>query len=1057
MSQLAKYWPTTEEINNCIKAEAETNDESLILAVHQKMSISKINLNKLNDEEICSEENLLKYFLSNDYMSEGFLLVPITGISGAGKSHAIRWLNANLKKLDAENKKSYIIKIPKTATLKNVVERILEPLKNNSEYKSIYEDLNKVSEEITEETAVIKFEAGLKLAFKDKENQIRGESLNSNTININRELLNTEMGFCKTLPSLFSDIEMKKHFEKVLSRIILRSIKGNNNDELNNEFEFPIFYPQDFEIPDGINASESAKQIQKFYYNDLQDEEKRKKISDFCNSILDNAIQKTFKLHENLGGKTLQDIILDIRRVLLKENKELILLIEDFVALTGIQETLLNICIQSAYEDGLQKYCFMRTAVALTDGYLLNKDTINTRAKYQFKVRSSFNNESEILIQVINLVGAYLNAARYGEKEIKSLYYNSNTQDNWIKPYQNEDISDEDKDVLKEFGFSSHKYNLFPYNNKCISQLSLKHLKDGNEIIYNPRKVINYILREFLIENRDDFLNKKFPQLNFNTSADISTFINKKILEKDRNKYKSFINLWGGNPDKESDLKSIHPNLYKAFGLKPIFDLDDYKEELQSNTKSVNLIMNDDSKYNKISDKVLNTYNTEIIKGSQFSEYDIKWKKWTEDLDKWSNDNISLSQDQARDIRNNISKSIENRINWNHLFIRKREIKATQIFIPNVSKGNPKNESEILIKISDTHKDDTGKLRKSILSVIRLYENNWDLSYPDSSEDLIYFNSFISKLTDIVVSKFREESSNELKPLTQVLLFSSLLLGKNTYNIDKSNTSRIVNSIYENPNEPNKFDGMDKWNEARIKYYHLYDSYKDLFFDRFACFQGTGKNILCINNIIIRESLKKVENIIDTFEDIRNNKEYKYLFEYEFKNNKELIEYLHSSKITSLINDSKIIKNIFIQWKNKLNELIGIEFDKNELITTLNKTISDLNKAGNLWPNNKITFEEIKKIIRNFQELSIKEMLENAKEIEKENTVKTVYIATKFDENVYKLSSDFLDKIPEFFRNVEMKTQQEIDMLNENDPEPIKVEISSLLDSISSIVSELEI
>jgi len=42
-------------------------------------------------------------------------------------------------------------------------------------------------------------------------------------------------------------------------------------------------------------------------------------------------------------------VILEIRILLLKDRRELVILVEDFRALTGIQETLLNVMIQGGH------------------------------------------------------------------------------------------------------------------------------------------------------------------------------------------------------------------------------------------------------------------------------------------------------------------------------------------------------------------------------------------------------------------------------------------------------------------------------------------------------------------------------------------------------------------------------------------------------------------------------------------------------------------------------------------------------------------------------------
>jgi hypothetical protein len=40
MTGLAKYWPDREQITDCIKREAETTSEAVLLAVHQTMALS---------------------------------------------------------------------------------------------------------------------------------------------------------------------------------------------------------------------------------------------------------------------------------------------------------------------------------------------------------------------------------------------------------------------------------------------------------------------------------------------------------------------------------------------------------------------------------------------------------------------------------------------------------------------------------------------------------------------------------------------------------------------------------------------------------------------------------------------------------------------------------------------------------------------------------------------------------------------------------------------------------------------------------------------------------
>jgi hypothetical protein len=79
-----------------------------------------------------TEKDLLEVFIT-DNVPGGALLMPITGPSGVGKSHIIRWLDAQLQRLP-ERDSFHIIRIPKSASLRTGVERILAPLADDPRY-----------------------------------------------------------------------------------------------------------------------------------------------------------------------------------------------------------------------------------------------------------------------------------------------------------------------------------------------------------------------------------------------------------------------------------------------------------------------------------------------------------------------------------------------------------------------------------------------------------------------------------------------------------------------------------------------------------------------------------------------------------------------------------------------------------------------------------------------------------------------------------------------------------------------------------------------------------
>ena len=64
------------------------------------------------------------------------------------------------------------------------------------------------------------------------------------------------------------------------------------------------------------------------------------------------------------------DLFDAVRAQLFHEGKELVLLVEDFVVLSGIQKQVLQVIIKEAFRDGRQVLCTMRTVLAYTTGYM---------------------------------------------------------------------------------------------------------------------------------------------------------------------------------------------------------------------------------------------------------------------------------------------------------------------------------------------------------------------------------------------------------------------------------------------------------------------------------------------------------------------------------------------------------------------------------------------------------------------------------------------------------------------------------------------------------------
>ena len=504
--KLSNYWPTSSEVDACIKNEAETAAESVLLAVHRKVEFL-VELSGHHSAK--NEDHLLQEFLTPNVPS-GALIMPILGASGIGKSHVIRWLQAMIQR-QTDSAKFHVIRIPKTANLRKVVELILQPLEKNQNYEKIRRDLDEAVQNVTEQELITRFVAELT-------NQIRahGEQAALQFSSVDRETkqkLKKEINFSQNLPFLFTDSALQDYFNsKVFKRLTKRSLSGSQSDE---DFdELPQFKENDFDFPETINISLCSRAVNKYISSNIaiSDNTIKKSIVEFLNGhqLIDRALKRAFNINGDFGGKTLEELILDIRDELFKEGKELVLLIEDFAALTGFQDTLLNVAIQEGQVDGKQVRATMRTAVAVTDGYQLT-DTISTRAKSRWRIQSrSFADNEAVVREIEDMVGAYLNAARWGKDSLDDKYRNNTDESDWVGVYHDAGIDDEEDKILTKFGKSLSGFPLCPCKGNALNILQVGLWERTGTLVFTPRELINQIIRPTLLQ-RDLYEQKLFP------------------------------------------------------------------------------------------------------------------------------------------------------------------------------------------------------------------------------------------------------------------------------------------------------------------------------------------------------------------------------------------------------------------------------------------------------------------------------------------------------------------------------------------------------------------
>ncbi|MER8724904.1 protein DpdH [Mesorhizobium sp. M1027] len=958
---LDNYWPLESQVNACIKNEAETADVAVLLAVHQPSSLVTIDVGT-GTHTVVSEQDLLDAFLT-DNVPGGTLLFPITGASGAGKSHIIRWLDAQLQR-SPKRDKLHVIRIPKSASLRNVVELILEPLKDNARYKDASEELKRAVAEVDVATAAVTFRAHLENALADIRRKLEAEAQR----HPERTDLRPKIGHARDLPKLFSDPALSQHFvENVLSRVVSRSLRGRNeaDDEAVDQTQFT---PADLVLPNSVNLGDASFPVRQYYKTIVASADPARVVVaiDLLNEAIDPAIGNVFQLQQSTGGITLQDIILAVRKTLLDEGKELVLLVEDFAALSGIQDVLLKVSIQEGERDGKTVRATMRTAIALTDGVLAFRETIYTRAQREWVVGGRDLSDEEIRASAVELVGAYLNAARWGEDSLRRKFADSDgqTAGSWLGTWRDED-DDAAQDLLGAFGASRAGHPLFPFNRQAITALVDAHLVKNGQLVLNPRKVINFILRNTLLL-RSEFQAKAFP------SADQKAVLPNSWLvgwvrragqtEANRKRLGPLLAIWGGNPTTSEGIAGVPPGIFKGFGLPTPAELDGItflapEEPVEATPTAATL---------RPARSTPAPSRAATGPDPWFSDLQAK-------VDAWSA-GTPLGQAEANAIRSALAGMIKDAINWPALRLRPQSIRPGSIHIAN-AKGNA--PAKRVLHVCERFEDEDGRIRAAMLGALRYTRNQQRWAYEGADDDYVATCNLVDKLAAQLGPMLLDEASRQISAITRGLIMQARVAGL-TPPVKLNNVPALLAATFEQlpPMEPQAFD--EGWEKVRTSVWGDVNGaparktlQKDLL-DLLGTFQGTGSVLFGLDGVRLLDSLAAGEKDIEAETALPEDL------------NPETRAYLSPLNAKRLWAQLQSVIRKLRDFRAQLSGYIDADFDKSAFIEELEQVASLLMSTSN-WTRNDISLKDFERRLIEFRSTPIVDLVNKATLVDEAN------------------------------------------------------------------------
>ncbi|RNB92517.1 hypothetical protein EDM56_02140 [Brevibacillus fluminis] len=777
----------TEQIHKVLDTDALHVQRHLFLATHHPIKMYKQTAGtKVQNRGVAYDE---VEFLQDFITKKEYIFVPILGESGTGKSHLVRWLDAQIPK---EGRK--VLLIPRLTNLKDIILMILKDLEEPE-----FEDFR---QRVRQSTGNVSF------------GQAKEMLLNNITLAIGpngnhsiERLDDLELHLMENLPHLFRDPALFQEWLKEGGVIhqLASHIIGGNGGRLNERREFSI---QD--LPLNITFIDKASQDAKSIYADLVgDYELQQKAVEWLNLNLDSAISAML----NLSSTDLIKLMKQVRAALARKNIELVLLIEDFTVLQGIDYQLLDALIyKQADNDGEEQLCDMRVALGCTTGYFQRfEDTVLTRT--DFRVILDVDEELLKSGDVERFAARYLNVLRMPEDRIKQWF----DEEGIGKPLRSACVELECPMIHQcheAFG-QIDGIGLYPFNDASIHTMYKRSTKEEN---FNPRLMISKVLR-YITENYAESIKEGtfpstalFDHFGGKTVNRLSTMAKNEIERKDPVDYDrrhTLIELWTN----EYEVTNLHPFVHESFKL-PLLNI---RENVQKEVEKVepNLIseatkdptdptnnhgLNDLS----VKDQVKGADTTSTLSSvnppkSSLNQLPQNVEQKIRTIDEWVNEG-KLSQNLTQELRELVFDSLNDYIQWdieriNHKWFQDSGLWSKKS-INFTSQSTQMGTGPILLHLPQ--KESEWKDTALVLQGLIYFSHFKHWEFRQGAEYLRFVARYLNKWSETVLAQFREIPLddgpwNPLPIATEVLVVTAAMSGI----VSNNSSENLISSMFD--------------------------------------------------------------------------------------------------------------------------------------------------------------------------------------------------------------------------------------------------------------------
>ena len=433
-----------------------------------------------------SPPEFLEDFLRDD---RPHALAAILGDTGSGKSHLVHWMRLHIK----PDPSRLIIVVPKSGTsLRNIVKMMIETLP--SEQQTSYLDTLMAAGE-----GLQRREHQREQLLNDIAQTIREEGIPADADEVEQDL-------AANLPNLLMDPNMRKdHFlgdNTIIAEIadhIFAPSNAANRPEQRRTFA-------DSDLPlggmDYVNASQLAKNAIQLIQ--LDQEAYLPLAVRIINRNLDRAVARTL----SFSGDRVEELMAQMRRHLNTEGRELLLLVEEFARLQGIDRALL----QAITTQGDAEHCRMRTAIAVTTGFFQSvAETAYMRTTHlvDMNISAGRSNGRSVTEESLSRFAArYLNAVRLGASRVEA--WSAEADPGEMAPSACASCALQ-HECHSTFG-SQDEYGLYPFTSRALWNAA-KRVEASMPEHLNPRILQNDLLVEILDSHGPEIETGSFPSI----------------------------------------------------------------------------------------------------------------------------------------------------------------------------------------------------------------------------------------------------------------------------------------------------------------------------------------------------------------------------------------------------------------------------------------------------------------------------------------------------------------------------------------------------------------